>query len=140
MLHDYLTNELSDFVNHNVSIMGHSPAKFGGRNLLPRTYVLNHPIKSNYFLVVTLPLPIFPSCLNLILHWAIDLLDFIEVSSWFHISVPRICIEFVPWVISLAGGTKNNVLFLRLYRGFFFWEGLHKSGVSGYSTFVKSRQ
>ena len=132
MLHDYLTNELSDFVNHN--------AKFGGRNLLPRTYVLNHPIKSNYFLVVTLPLPIFPSCLNLILHWAIDLLDFIEVSSWFHISVPRICIEFVPWVISLAGGTKNNVLFLRLYRGFFFWEGLHESGVSGYSTFVKSRQ
>ena len=122
MLHDYLTNELSYFVNHNVSIMGHSPAKFGGRNLLPGTYVLNHPIKSNYFLLVTLPLSIFPSCFNLILHWAIDLLDFIEVSSWLHISVPRICIEFVPWVISLAGGTKNTVLFLRLYRGFFFSE------------------
>ena len=44
-----------------------------------------------------------------------DLLDSIELGSWFQISVPRIFAKFVPWNVDLAGGRKSSAAFLRLY-------------------------
>ena len=42
-----------------------------------------------------LPQSIFPSCSNLFLNSAFDVLDSIELGSWFQISMPQKCREFV---------------------------------------------
>lgn len=51
----------------------------------------------------TQALSIFSCCFKLVLSSAIDLLDFIELGSWLHISVAPNGVEFVPWVVSLTG-------------------------------------
>ena len=58
----------------------------------------------------------FPSCFKLVFNNSIiDLLDFIELGSWFQISIPRKYVEFFPRIVDLAGGRKSTAPFFRLY-------------------------
>ena len=73
---------------------------------------------------------------KLILDLKFDLLRFIKLGSWFKISVPRKCAEFVSWVLTLQMEGVAMHPFLDDIELPFLWS-VSESGVSGSSTFCK---
>ena len=78
--------------------------------------------KKNYFLqIIGHRQSILNNCFKLVLNSIIGLLDFMELCSWFKISVPRKSAGFVPWVVDLACGRKITYSFSNYMELPFLW-------------------
>ena len=63
-----------------------------------------------YFLYITQSQTTFASFSNLLFYLVNNLLDFIELGSWFCIDLSQKCVEFVLWVVDLTGGSNYFIL------------------------------